>query len=374
MREVGSWLEVGQRVAAARAAAGLTQEHAAARAGLERTALAKVERGQRQLSAIELSRLASALDRPLDWFVLESAPAVVSRRADLPLDTPSARSLDDLLEDVTRDVELLEELALLDDPGERASRPRPRSFQQAEDAANQVRQLLQVDRGPLGDLQQLTQRLGLLAFVLDVEPAEADGAYVALEDWGVALINGRRPSGRRRFTLVHELGHHLFADAYATDWSVGEETTEPERLINAFAAYLLLPRADAIRRWQELNGPQYPRTAAIRLALEYRMSWSALCSQLRNCGLVDQQLRDLLVGQPPHRSDYLELGIGPTEDLSAPSVPSKFAHAVLNGYRTYGLGETRTIELLRGTLGKDELPDRSPLPQDTLLEEVGPSL
>lgn len=42
-----------------------------------------------------------------------------------------------------------------------------------------------------------------------------DGAYVAVDKWGVALINGSVDPGRRRFNLAHELGHHLFADAYA---------------------------------------------------------------------------------------------------------------------------------------------------------------
>lgn len=375
MREVNSWEDVGERVASARTAAGLTQAQLAARSGLERTALAKVERGQRQLTALELSQLAAALERPLDWFVFESAPAVVSRRAELPLSPPSDRSLEDLLEDVTRNVELLTELDLLRPPGQPQTWPLPGSFEEAEETAGHVRRRANQATGPLKDLLGLAEQFGLLSFVLEVEPAEADGAYVRLEDsWGVALVNGLRPSGRRRFTLAHELGHHLFDDAYATDWSVGEDTTQPERIINAFAAYLLLPRVDAVRRWQELEGASSPRVAAIRLAVEYRMSWSALCSQLRNCGLLDQHLRDRLDSQPPRRSDYLELGVGVSQDLTPPSMSSAVVHAVLDGYRTYKLGAARTVDLLRGSLPADELPERHTLPEEALLEEVGPPL
>lgn len=44
---------------------------------MERTALAKVENGQRRVTAIELAVLARALDVRMDWFVKASADAVV---------------------------------------------------------------------------------------------------------------------------------------------------------------------------------------------------------------------------------------------------------------------------------------------------------
>lgn len=374
MREVETWEQVGERVAAARSSLGLTQEQLAERAGLERTALAKVERGLRQLTALELSRLAAALNRPLDWFVLESPPAVVSRRAELALGVPPAQSIDDVLDGLSRDLELLRELGLLGQPTQRPTWPLPGSFAEAEDTAQQVRRLLGHPSGPLDDLQEIAQQLGLLAFLLVVEPREADGAYLSMDDWGLAVVNGSSRSGRRRFTLVHELGHHLFADAYSTDWTVGEDTTQPERLINAFSAHLLLPRVDAVRFWQEFRGGQSPRMAAIRLAVVYRMSWSALCSQLRNCGLIDHNMRDRLAAQLPRQSEFLELGIRPRDDAVPPSLPAGFSQAVLAGYRSYALSPARIVELLRGTLGSEDLPDPPILSEEVLLEEVGPPL
>lgn len=74
--------ELGRRIAETRAEVGMTQADLAAGIGLERTALVRVEAGERKVSATELVSLADVLGRPVDWFFTESPPAVVSRRRD----------------------------------------------------------------------------------------------------------------------------------------------------------------------------------------------------------------------------------------------------------------------------------------------------
>ena len=66
--------ELGRRIAQARSDYGMTQADLAASVGLERTALVRVEAGERKVSAMELVALAEALDRPIDWFFTESPP------------------------------------------------------------------------------------------------------------------------------------------------------------------------------------------------------------------------------------------------------------------------------------------------------------
>lgn len=72
--------ELGERIAVARREAGLTQGACAARAAIERTALAKIETGARRVGAVELARLADALDVRIEWFFEDAPPSVVSRR------------------------------------------------------------------------------------------------------------------------------------------------------------------------------------------------------------------------------------------------------------------------------------------------------
>ena len=75
---VVSQADLGRRIADARAEAGMTQADLAADIGVERTALVRVESGERKVSATELVAIAGALGRPVDWFFTESPPAVVA--------------------------------------------------------------------------------------------------------------------------------------------------------------------------------------------------------------------------------------------------------------------------------------------------------
>lgn len=321
LRPLDSWEAVGRRVAEARRLRGLTQAELASRLGLDRTAVAKLEAGNRGLSSLELAHLASELARPIEWFVSESPPAVVSRRSEAV--EPARDEIGRAAEDFARDVELLSELGSIK-PVERAPAPFPANAQDAEAVATAIRRALEIPDGPLTNFGEAADRLGCHFVSLELG-AGADGAYLALEGAGAAMINGAEPAGRRRFTAAHELGHHVFADEYSTDWAVGESRDDRERTINAFAIHFLLRRSSVSRGWREAGGEDDHRTATLRLAVDYRVSWSAACQQLLNLELLDHDSAAKLRAQLPSKSEHLELGLFIVEDFRPPYVSPAFA-------------------------------------------------
>jgi Zn-dependent peptidase ImmA (M78 family)/DNA-binding XRE family transcriptional regulator len=366
VRYFETWAEVGARVAEARETLGLTQVLLASRAGLDRTALAKIERGTRGVSSLELARLATALQRPIEWFVREAPPSVMSRRQAL-IESPTSTSIDDLLERTARDVDLVLELGGLTDPGPRPTRAM-RNFGDAERLAAETRRDIGAPDGPLTELGSVVERMGLHAFVFTVDQA-ADGAYAAVSNVGVTVINGSMPSGRRRFTLAHELGHHLLSDAYSTDY-LDEGAGTLEGLINAFAAYLLMPRPSVAAFWRDRNGDEDQRAAAIQIAAQYRVSWSAACSHLYNLSLIDDRTRRVLAAAPPRRFDYMELGLTVAEELVPPWLPPDYVSAVTRLYRRNKISSDRGLELLYETLEESELPVPHEIPLDALRADV----
>ena len=358
--------DLGVRVAEARELAGMTQSDLGTAMNLDRTAITKIEAGKRNLGAVELVRLADALRRPVDWFFSESPPSVVSRRVD-----PNVRGVSALLDArvdwIARDIDYLLQVDEL--PGfERLVSGPPESVKDAEEAALALRRHLDQLIGPLLDLQSLAERIGLFAFSLDLGPKGGDAAYVAVEDVGVAVINGRQEPGRRRFNLAHEIGHHVFQDAYAPEVGVSPQD-DTERLINAFAIHLLLPIDDA-RGLLEEFGPDV-RLAAVAAGVRYRMSWTAVCAQLRNGGLVDAGTYEDLVSRSPSRVDYIELGEQWQPEMEAPAVPPKYGRRVLSAYRRRKLTAERVTELLWGTLALSELPAQVELTLEAYRREFG---
>jgi Zn-dependent peptidase ImmA (M78 family)/transcriptional regulator with XRE-family HTH domain len=357
---------IGARIATARDELGLTQAQLGQRIGLDRTGIVRIEAGSRKVSATELVQLADILDRPIDWFVHESPPAIVSRRQDAAVGGHSL-TFDRMIESLARDVQFLERDRVL--PAmERPTLPMPATPRDAEASASAARRLMDLPEGPVHDLQRACERIGLLAFALDAGEGGGDAAFVSLGTWGVALINGAIEPGRRRFNLAHELGHYLFDDAYAPEVSISA-VNETERIINAFAVHLLLPRTFVMEVFEEFADP---RAAAIAVAVRGRVSWSAGCGHLKNLGLVDEALRGDLADHPPTRSDFIELGERWVSELDPPSTPPDYGRRVLSAYRTGRLTPQRAIELLHGEVSKAELPDLDEIPLRALQREFDP--
>lgn len=362
--------EFGSRLAVARKASGLTQADLAREVGLDRTAVTKIESGARRVDSLELSRIASALQRPIDWFLTPSPRRVASRRA--ALDVSNERPADVQLEMLARDVEQMIELGAIRLPDVARPAGTVRTVEDAERAAYTAREFLEQPDGPLRNLLRAAERLGVVAASLGLHDEKLDGSYVALEMGGVALINGGTPPGRRRFTLAHELGHHVLADSYSAEWIVAAEDEDRERLVSAFAIHFLMPRDSIVRRWAELDGHHDPRRAAIVLGAEFAISWTAVCAQLRNLELIPEGARRTLVEQRPSKADFLELEVFVEEDLRPPSLSPGFSSAVVRAYRKHKLSRERAVELLRGTVEPQDLPRQDEIPLEAVQVEILP--
>ncbi len=344
----------------------MTQTDLGHAVGLDRTSIAKLEAGARKVSATELVAIASALDRPIDWFVVESPPSVVSRRTDAAVRGRSP-SMDVKIDRLARDVAFLIDQGILADASERPTLELPTDVAGAEVLAAQARHLMGATDGPLYDLQRACERVGLLAFSLYLGEAGGDGAYVEVGNMGVALINGAVDPGRRRFNLAHELGHHLFGDAYAPEVAVtgGEDV---ERLINAFAIHVLLPREPVTALWSATVDHD-TRLAAVGVSVRFRASWTATCSQLRNLGLIDAAERERLIANPPTAADFIALGERWETELEPPAIPPEYGKRVLSAYQAGRLSASRTVELLWGTVTIEELPEQRAVPLESLRRE-----
>lgn len=347
---------LGRRIAQARDDRGMTQEGLGRAVGLDRSAISRLENGDRKLNVPELVQIAEVLGHPLAYFVADPVPAVVSRRSDAVHAHATTRQVDVELEQFAADIRGLLAQGLLSG-GERIVFRLPQSHADVESAALKVRSRASLASGPIIDIGKACEDLGLYTYAASFGEQGADGGCVEVRHGadvvGAAVVNGNAQADRRRMTLAHELGHWVFGDAYDSEVSVSSE-----QMINSFAIHFLAPRAGVTRVWNE-HQEWGIRDRALGVGAEFRLSWSAAVSQLRNIELIDYDEHRSLSEREPRRGEYLRLGLAWTEELAAPYLSPVFTAAVLNAYLDERLTADRSIELLRGTLNTDQLPVRA---------------
>jgi transcriptional regulator with XRE-family HTH domain/Zn-dependent peptidase ImmA (M78 family) len=347
---------LGHRVAQAREDAGIPQGKLAELVGIDRTALSRAEKGERKLAMTEMVAVAEALGRPLGFFVNEPVAAVVSRRSDLALPHETTRALDDEIELLANDAQTLLDMGLIRPVTRDQEARTPQTHQDAEQLAQRVRKDLGIGDEPLLDLAHVCERLGLYTYAAPLGENGPDGGCVEVsgdvESIAVAVVNGDARSGRRRMTLAHELGHWLCGDAY--DCAVGDDH---EKMISSFAIHFLAPRTGVGKIWNDRSRCSV-RDRALAVGSTFRLSWSAAISQLLNLNLIEHEEFRILRDREPRSGDYVRLELSWNDEPKSPYLSLGFAAACVEGYTSGRLTAARTIELLRGTMTRDDLPER----------------
>jgi Zn-dependent peptidase ImmA (M78 family)/DNA-binding XRE family transcriptional regulator len=359
---------VGLRIAEAREQAGLTQQELAAEAGIERTALAKIERGLRGVGALELASLARALEMRIEWFVVDAPVAIVSHRTGGG-EMVELATIDKELERLARDIEMLASLdaALL--PPVQVPFGMPDSGAAAERLAEEARQLCHLDQSaPVNDLVSTLGDAGLFAFSRDLGTETADAGTILLEHGGVALVNSSNLVGRRRLALAHEFGHFLVADEYTIDWRIAEHNTpdETESRIDRFARAFLAPAAGLTSHWRRVRTERSVRDAAVLTASYFRIDMSTLARRLHELGVAAADECSEVRRARTTQTDIVEDGLVIPHDLEATSLPRRYSQSVLRQYRRQMISPERALSLLGGTFGPDDLPELPPTHVDEL--------
>ena len=272
--ETTAW--VARQIKRAREDAGLSQSELAARLGRTQTAVSYWEAGKRAPGLDDLVELSGALQRDVAYFLPgreETAPIRAILRA-------TAERLDQ--QDLGR---LLQGLV---DEAEALPAPVTRIQISATQPARAARELLQHHTGsmPPVDVEQLARDCGLHVIEARFDDA-LSGVLVALDTGAVIGVNAQHSPRRQRFTIGHELGHHLLDHHDRFHIDLTPDTTygtppgydwQSERAANDFAAELLMPTA--------LVEDAFARTpSASALAARFDVSELAMSYRLQNLGL-----------------------------------------------------------------------------------------
>jgi Zn-dependent peptidase ImmA (M78 family)/DNA-binding XRE family transcriptional regulator len=298
---------IGERLALARRASGLTQQQAAEALNVARTTITAIEGGVRRPRPEELVRLAKLYRRSVgDLLRAAMRPSSMSfslffRSASMSVDLPNDPAL-------ASDVERFEQFCrwyvdLEDELGAPLSRRYPASYealgtsieQTAEDIAAAERNRLGLGDGPIGDIYGMLETdVGLRIFAFQFAAPSVAGMFLFHEKFGGCIaVNARHPETRRRWSLVHEYAHFLTHRERAEISVLPSKKRLPpeERLADAFTKHFLMPRVGLGRRFDAMqrakDGSPTPEDVLI-LAHLYRVSVEALTLRLEEIQRLPQ--------------------------------------------------------------------------------------
>lgn len=360
-----TWADVGDRVRQARLARGMSQAQVAEHLRIQRTAVARIEAGERQVSALELFTLADVLGVSPGLLASPPPVAVTSRRAELSEDSDEAsrRSarMDIALEEHARAVRQLAADGFLASAEVEDPPPAMASPADAVAAARRLRTQLGLGKAPLPRLADVCAAAGLYVLVL---PDIQGGASILLgRGLGAAVLGAAEAPGRRRATAAHELGHHILQDEYRSDLGVAASRDEREQLIDVFAAEFLMPEEGVREAWQDHAGLTDDFSRLVAISSAYRTSWTVTVRAAVRAGLVERSRQRELTARSPQRADFLLLiGHEPPEDLAPGDTSGTWKKAVLTARQQGRISDARALELLHGALDAGDLPELEPTP------------
>ena len=172
----------------------------------------------------------------------------------------------------------------------------PGGIRKAQMHARHLLAALKIVRPPV-DVKAVAQYLGVR--IVEEEFPEKDrvsGAIVRRADGTLIIVNPRQGKARKRFTIAHEIGHHVLHDfdVHVDQARFRDETTsagtDPEEVeANAFAAELVMPEAliRARLRGETLFGvDEGSEDLVAEIAKEFEVSAQAMAWRLTNLRIL----------------------------------------------------------------------------------------
>lgn len=351
-------LRLAERLRAARMAADVTQQAAAAALGVSRPLLVSIEKGTRQVRPAELVTLARLYGIEIDE-LMRPQPPLETLGAQFRLALASRTDTGDL-EPLVGQLERLGDDFL--DLARRSGVDLPRRYPAtvkisprdveafAEDLAGEERRRLGLGDGPVPQLREILEdEVGLRVFSPPM-PSHVAGFFVFAEPLGGCVaLNAHHPVQRRRWTLAHEYAHFLTRRERSEVTLIADRRSAEERFADMFAANLLMPRSGLRRRFLELQNVRRDHVTLadlFQLARVFRVSLQVLILRLEDLKLLRSgTYAKLHPDLPPAKAKRL---LGVTPDVEpAELVPLRYKYLAVELFSDGEITEGQLARYLR---------------------------
>lgn len=321
--------------------ASLSQGELGAKLGVTRQTIAAWEKGERTPSLEHLSKIARALNVPLDLLlgdVEETGPSLLFRSDNPESLGPELRGL---LAHKYQDYASVEKMT-----GELSALPPSHNLEgydplTSEAMGREVRDWLGVEQAPLGDVLSLLESKGIKV-ILHPLPNDISGLSAYTEELGgVIFVNSSHPTERKYFTALHELGHLIFHRREYGKPQAGKDK-EKENTVNHFAGAVLMPRNVVEKELRNYRRQWIPEPLLQDLKLRYQVSMRLLLIRANQVGMIP-------TSQKRQQYEALDKKYGPTKEppeLSPPGTLRRLERLVYLALLKEEITTSRAAEIL----------------------------
>lgn len=275
-----------QKVKSARILNAMSQEKLANKIGVSKQMVSKYEKQESLPSSDILIKLANALKVKVDYFftpnLVELENVNFRKKSNF-----SVRRLNAIKEEIklklSNYIEIENIFQIENTFNLKKYRKEVKSIEDIESIVIELRNEWEIGLDPLHNITQLLEDNEIKVIEIEEEEMKFDG-LASLVDVKYALIAINKNFGleRKRFTLLHELGHLLLDFSNYKD---EVDTKVEEAVCNRFASEFLFPKQSVFKEFGKYRG----RISSIELEeiqKKYGISIPAIFYRLRDCGVI----------------------------------------------------------------------------------------
>lgn len=267
---------------------------------------------------------------------------------------------------------------------------------QAERRAERLRNEYVLGTRNIPDFFRFTeQTLGYFLIRYPFGEGNIEGFAAIYQGRRLLVTNSSHILSRERFTLAHEIAHHLFdleedKQAIESDEKTGQfdEQNPLEYRADCFAAAFLIPEKgirDSLREFS-IENTEIGFLDIIRLQVEFGVSYRAMVRRLKDLGIITfnqaQKLRDYF-GETGYGLETLFKRVNASTELLYASgtvwIPTKYMNYLIlnyeNGYIPYSV-LSKVLEVVNltpealGLSPREEKPSPEEVDIDQLIQEL----
>lgn len=345
---------IGKRVRSFRLRSGLTQQELATRLGFNsKETISQIEKGDRDIKALELSELSRILSVSMNDFLRvekpEGKPVVLWRQ----FPEEHKKSKEALFINRCRQYAILEDLSDMRGGWSLPQKdvdPDHLNYETADQLAVEIRKEFGLGDRPALVLENALQNVyGVKIWSLDMGEGSAAST---IGSFGPAiLMNSNEAPWRRNFNFAHELFHLITWQSIPPskiknnpdlwDWL--------EKVANAFASSLLLPSESVTVEFNKyLKNKNISYTDFIDIARSFGVSTEALLYRLLNIKRLTRSVLDKVLKNPLFRE--IDRSTMAPQWWQPPEIPERFVRLAFVAYQKGRLSRAKLCDMLDTSL------------------------